>query len=163
MLSYAEVGATNGTLPRGYRHDRWHTDLGIDEAERFDRAVAALRNWQPQRGAGLRVSPDTPVQADLTFALVLPVRPLTVLAGARIVYILDEADRWGFAYGTLASHPEQGEEYFGVIRNDDRVGFEIIAFSRPRDPIARLGGPITRYLQVKTTRQYLDSMRAAAE
>ncbi len=162
VLSYTEVGATDRTLPDGYRHDRWHVDLGVDDGDRFDRAAAALRNWEPQRRAGLQVHPDTPVQPDTVFAIVLPVGPLTVLAGARIIYVVDEPDRWAFAYGTLASHPEQGEEYFGVVRRDGRVGFEITAFSRPRDPLARLGGPVARYLQVKTTRRYLDAMKRVA-
>lgn len=162
VFSYPEVGFTRGHLPAGYRHDHWQVELGADEAGRFDRAAAALRNWQPQRGAGLRVRPDAPVEPDTTFALVLPVGPLTVLAGARTVYVIDEPDRWGFAYGTLASHPEQGEEYFGVTRSDGSVAFEITAFSRPRDRLARLGGPVTRYLQLKTTRKYLQAMRDAA-
>jgi uncharacterized protein (UPF0548 family) len=45
-----------------------------------------------------------------------------------------DPDRYGFAYGTLPAHPEEGEELFLVTRGgDDTVRFEITAFSRPHD------------------------------
>jgi uncharacterized protein (UPF0548 family) len=31
----------------------------------------------------------------------------------RVVYVLDEPERRGFAYGTLPGHPESGEELSG--------------------------------------------------
>jgi uncharacterized protein (UPF0548 family) len=163
VLSYSEVGRTRGDLPPGYRHDRWQCDLGPDDGDRFDRAASALREWAPQKGAGLRVVPAAPVAHDLTFALVLRAGLLWVMAGARVIYVTEEQDRWGFAYGTLVSHPEQGEEYFGVVRDSGRVHFEIVAFSRPRHPLARLGAPATRYLQVRTTRRYMEAMQRTAE
>lgn len=163
VLSYTEVGATAGPLPPGYRHDRWHTDLGPDDDDRFSRVSSALRNWQPQRGAGLRIYPDEPVQPNATFALVLRVGFGFATAAGRIVYIIDQPDRYGFAYGTLAAHPERGEESFAVVRGNGRVGFEIVAFSRPRHPLARIGSPVTRTFQRRVTRSYLNSMQAAAD
>ena len=35
----------------------------------------------------------------------------------RVVYVVDEPDRRGFAYGTLPGHPESGEELF-LVRYD---------------------------------------------
>jgi len=67
---------------------------------------------------------------------------LSLAAPCRIVGVLDEPDSWGFAYGTLPGHPEQGEESFVVsIGGDDVVRFRITAFSRPGEWIARLAGP----------------------
>ena len=120
------------------------------------------RQWQPQRGAGIRLVPDEPVKPDATFALVIRAGPLFVTALGRVVYIVDEPDRFAFAYGTLTAHPERGEEAFAVIREDGRVRFEIVAFSRPRHPLARLGAPVTRLMQVRVTHAYLESMRTAA-
>ena len=41
---------------------------------------------------------------------------------ARVVYVIDEPLRKGFAYGTLPGHPETGEEAFIVeYRDDDSV------------------------------------------
>jgi uncharacterized protein (UPF0548 family) len=73
---------------------------------------------------------------------------------------VDEPNRYGFAYGTLPAHPEEGEERFLVTRDsDDVVNFEVVAFSRAHDRITKLGGPIPRALQRRTTSQYLDGMR----
>jgi uncharacterized protein (UPF0548 family) len=39
------------------------------------------------------------------------------------------------------------------------VRFEITAFSRPHDRLTRLGGPLARRVQQRTTRRYLEGMR----
>jgi uncharacterized protein (UPF0548 family) len=160
-LSYPEVGATAGEMPAGYRHDRWCADLGEFSQDSFDRAAAALRSWSVQRGAGMTVVPGQEVRDGAVFALVF--RPFGgfVTAAGRVVYVVDEPGRSGFAYGTLPGHPEQGEESFLVVRRDGRLWFEITAFSRPRHPLARLGWPVTRALQVQVTRRYVGAMRAA--
>jgi uncharacterized protein (UPF0548 family) len=74
------------------------------------------------------------------------------LNACRIVYLVDEegtAKRFGFAYGTLAEHPESGEERFTIEWNraDDTIWYDILAFSRPRQMLARLGYPLSRSLQ----------------
>ena len=74
------------------------------------------------------------------------------LNACRIVYVVDEEDpikRFGFAYGTLAEHAESGEERFTVEwnRHEDKVWFDILAFSRPRQMLAKLGYPLSRFLQ----------------
>lgn len=161
-LTYREVGASAGVMPAGYRHDRWQADLGAFEEERFLRSAAALRRWGAQRGAGLTVFPADPVAPDLTFALVLPL-PLGYATGTgRVVYVVDQPEDYRFAYGTLPSHPERGEEAFRIARDGSRLIFTITAFSRPRHPAARLGGPVTRALQLRVTRSYLAAIRHAA-
>ena len=55
--SYPEVGATkSATLPADYRHDRYGVRVG-DGSDMFERAIRALRRWQPQTGAGVAVVP----------------------------------------------------------------------------------------------------------
>ena len=72
------------------------------------------------------------------------------LNACRIVYVTDEegADgrRFGFAYGTLADHMEAGEERFMVEwrREDGSVWYDLLAFSIPRHPLARLAAPLSR-------------------
>ena len=76
---------------------------------------------------------------------------------ARIVYVVDDRTsspnsvtmRFGFAYGTLPGHVEMGEELFLVEWNrvSDAVTYRILAFSRPRHLLARLGQPLVRRLQ----------------
>lgn len=162
-MTYQAVGATAGPdeVP-GYRHDRWDVDLGPDDGARFERSVKAVREWAPQRGAGMRIFPDQPVAPGLTFMLAVPLPVGFAVAGARVVYVIDEPDCAGFAYGTLPEHPEEGEEAFLIRRHDGRVRFEVTAFSRPRHPLARLGAPVARLLQVRATNAYLRAMRAAS-
>ncbi|MFC6343752.1 DUF1990 domain-containing protein, partial [Nocardioides hankookensis] len=76
----------------------------------------------------------------------------------RVVYVVREPDRVGFAYGTLPGHPESGEERFEVARAaDGTVTFEVTAFSRPATMLARLGGPIGRAVQDRITERYLNA------
>jgi uncharacterized protein (UPF0548 family) len=165
---YPGVGATAhdsdmSGWPAGFRHDRFVTDLGPDDGDRFRRAGQALLQWAPQRGAGIRVFPGDPVAAGEAFVLALrfPGAGWAVAPG-RVVYLLDEPDRVGFAYGTLPGHPERGEEAFVVARDGGRLRFEVLAFSRPHDSLARLGRPVARALQVRTLQQYLRTMEAVA-
>jgi uncharacterized protein (UPF0548 family) len=161
-LTYREAGATAATMPAGYRCDRWQIDLGGFDEGTFARLAAALRHWQPQRGAGIRVFPGEPVTPGLTFALVIPL-PVGYATGAgRVTYITDQPEGYGFAYGTLPAHPEQGEEAFHIGRDGGRLVFTVTAFSRPRHPAARLGGPVTRALQLRANGSYLHAMRRAA-
>ena len=65
----------------------------------------------------------------------------------------------GFAYGTLPKHVERGEECFSVEWHhaDDTVWYDILAFSRPKHILVRLGYPVARALQARFVR---DSMQA---
>jgi uncharacterized protein (UPF0548 family) len=98
----------------------------------------------------------------LTFALAVPLRVGYVTGAGRVVYVTDQPQEAGFAYGTLPAHPEQGEEAFHLARHGGRLVFAVTAFSRPRHPAARLGGPLTRALQLRANRSYLHAMRRAA-
>jgi uncharacterized protein (UPF0548 family) len=59
--------------------------------------------------------------------------------------------------------PGEGEEIFLVRRQEGRVWFEVTASSRPRDTLARLGSPVTRWLQVRTNKTYLQAIRQVAD
>jgi uncharacterized protein (UPF0548 family) len=50
---------------------------------------------------------------------------------------------------TLQHHVERGEERFSVEhhRADDAVWYDILAFSVPQHPLARLGYPLSRAAQ----------------
>jgi uncharacterized protein (UPF0548 family) len=79
------------------------------------------------------------------------------------VYVLDEPNRFGFAYGTLAGHPERGEESFVVSLASDRVTFDVVAFSRPASALARFGAPVARAVQTRVTRRYLSGLESFVE
>lgn len=98
----------------------------------------------------------------VAMAAPLPVGWVEVVC--RVVDIVDEPDRFGFTYGTLSVHPEQGEESFTVVRSSDAsTDFHIVAVSRPRHVLARAVPPIARHLQRGATNRYLAAMRSATD
>lgn len=115
------------------------------------------------KASGFVVLAEGPPTVDGVVALSAPLPVGFIEATCRIVDVIDTADRYGFAYGTLSTHPERGEESFTVIRHeDDSIVFEIVVVSQPRNPLARACPPVARLLQRKATARYLATMRAAA-
>jgi uncharacterized protein (UPF0548 family) len=78
----------------------------------------------------------------------------------RVVEIIDEDDRFGFAYGTLPTHPETGEESFTINRAPLR--FAVEAVSQPVHPLARLAPRIADRLQAAAAERYLSAMSSAS-
>ncbi len=92
----------------------------------------------------------------------IPFGPFHVTAPARVVYVVDDLRRKGFAYGTLPGHPESGEESFIVEQTDDgSVWLEISAFSRPANAWWWLVYPVLRLSQAFYTRRYFESLSGA--
>jgi uncharacterized protein (UPF0548 family) len=158
-VTYAEVGATRAAPPAGYHHLRRRVRLG-DGPAAFAAAVAAVRTWELHRRSGLVVAASSgSVEPDAVVALGLRVGPVWVLAPCRVVWVADEPDRWGFAYGTLPGHPERGEEAFVVERDaDGTVWLAVTAFSRPAWPLARVLAPVARQRQRRITDAYLHAL-----
>lgn len=160
-LTYGPVGISAiSEPPAGYRLDHWSRRLGTGE-HTFELAVDALRNWRVHEGAGLIVQPTGSVTVGSVVAMAAPLPLGWVEVVCRVVDVVDEPDRFGFTYGTLSVHPEQGEESFTVLRTDDGVDFRIIAASRPRQILARAFPPVARRLQVAATNRYLAAMQSA--
>lgn len=160
-FTYGDVGATlAGRQPEGFNHDRYEAVLGVGP-EVFQRAVTGLKTWQAHRLPGLRILPDhQEIRAGETVIVTLGTPLLALAAPCRIINVIDGQVRWGFAYGTLPGHPEQGEEAFIVsISADQTVRFEIEAFSRSDDPLVRLSGPIGRGIQRGGTGSYLRALK----
>jgi uncharacterized protein (UPF0548 family) len=155
-LTYAEVGATAGPPPDGYGHLHASAVIGHGR-QRYEDAAEAVMRWGMLRGAGVRVEATTNVAAVGSEVLVGlgPVR-----APCRVVYVVDEADRRGFAYGTLPGHPEAGEELFAVRYDpaSDAVYAEVTAFSRHATWWSRLAGPITSLAQHVISKRYLRAL-----
>ena len=169
--------APGGELPAGYAVDRLSIELGrggelfvaarrgIEAWAQFD--LGWCEAW-PR---------ETPIRAGEAVAVVARSMGLWWANATRIAYVVDEVGeeslsgglqlgsgipplappcegggscaRFGFAYGTLPGHVEMGEELFLVEwdRATDAVAYNILAFSRPRHPLARLGRPLVRRLQ----------------
>jgi uncharacterized protein (UPF0548 family) len=153
-LTYSEVGATaTGQLPAGYGHLHTERQIGTGR-QRFEQAADAVMRWGMQRGAGLRVQASSEVAEVDTVVLV---RMGFLPAPCRVVYVIDEPDIRGFAYGTLPGHPESGEERFVVRRDPTTSGVfaEVSAFSRPATWWSKAGGPLVSVAQRVIARRYL--------
>ncbi len=157
-LTYAPIGGSlSGPVPTGMVRRSWECDLAGTAA--YERGVAAIEEWAVHRGSGLSVEVDGPLQTGTGVALDAPLPVGWVTAMCRIVAVVDDTDRFGFAYGTLPVHPERGEESF-VVRRDDggRVTFRVVAVSRPAHPLARAVPPVADRLQDAAVRRYLRAM-----
>ena len=155
-LTYAEVGATAGPLPAGYHHVQKSAVIGQGR-RRFEDAAEAGMRWGMLRGAGLKVEATTEVAAVGSDVIV---HLGAVRAPCRVVYVVDEPDRRGFAYGTLPGHAESGEELF-LVRYDpvtDDVYADVTAFSRHATWWSKLGSPVTSVIQRVVTDRYLRAL-----
>lgn len=155
-LTYPEVGQTAGDLPDGYHHLTRRVLIGHGH-QRFADASDAVQEWRLQVEAGLRVSASSrTAEPGVVLILGLAIGPLRLNAPCRVVYAVNEPRCRGFAYGTLAGHPESGEESFMIEHHaDDRVSLTITAFSRPGTRLATVTGPLGRTLQRRITNRYL--------
>jgi uncharacterized protein (UPF0548 family) len=156
-LTYGDVGATRANLPSsGYRILR--KSVQLPDTLGFDLARRDLLGWQVQSRAGIGVTASGNVAADVVVDLRIGVRRIALRAPCRVVYVIDEPDRCGFAYGTLPGHPESGEESFVLHRSPTgSVTFAVTAFSRPASPLSRLAGPIGHGIQDWMTARYLQA------
>lgn len=158
-FTYPEVGATTGTLPPGYAHLERTRAL---PARDFVAGAERLMRWHVHEVAGLRVAASAPrVEQDAVVEMFLGPRLLRVRAVCRVVHVIDEPDRIGFAYGTLPGHPESGEEAFILERVHGVTRFTVRAFSRPVTRLARLGGPVTSLVQAIMAARYLEAVAPA--
>jgi uncharacterized protein (UPF0548 family) len=161
-FSYPEVGASATAVPTGYNVDHNRVQLGRGEVT-WRRAIDAIRAWQMFSMPWVSLHwPSAPLQIGIEVAVSLHHFGFYSLNACRIVYVVDEEGpikRFGFAYGTLAEHAESGEERFTVEWNqdDDKVWYDILAFSCPRQMLARLGYPMSRLLQ----RKFVQGSKAA--
>jgi uncharacterized protein (UPF0548 family) len=145
-FTYLEVGATKGgPLPSGYFWLRHRVRIGHGEAA-FRTAGTALRDWSMHRRLPVGISATAPraeVGARVTVRLAGVLR-----APCEVVWVIDDATRCGWAYGTLPGHPECGEESFVVSRDaGGDVWFDVAAFSRPGGRLARTLGPLVPVFQ----------------
>lgn len=166
-FTYSPIGGTRtGAMP-GYITDHNQILLGRGPGT-FERGRAALARWAMFEIPWLTLySHDAPIEPGTTVAVVVQLAGIRTVNACRIVYVIDEqtdAQRYGFAYGTLPDHMETGEERFVVERRaDDSVWYDLLAASRPRHPLARIGKPVMRVYQRRFYRYSLHAMvRAAA-
>jgi uncharacterized protein (UPF0548 family) len=161
-FTYAEVGATNATPPAGYNVDHNRVQLGNGEAV-FKRGIEGLKHWRHFDLGWVTIVPRVAVEVGATVAVKAHTAGVWSLSASRVVYVIDEPRRSGFAYGTLPDHVERGEERFLIEwLEDDIIWYDILAFSRPRHPLVKLGFLYARMLQKQFARDSLKRMKNLA-
>jgi len=151
-FSYTELGATRSPAPADYSVDHNRIKLGSGLTD-FETAKTAIRQWRMFAFAWVNIyREDTPIEIGQTVAILAAHFGFYSLSAARIVYTIDESgetERFGFAYGTLTEHEEIGEERFSVEfhHESEEVWYDLYAFSRPGSILAKIGYPVSRYLQ----------------
>ena len=167
-VTYPMVGATVQLTepPPNYVLDHTRIKVGAGE-DAFRAGRVSLESWQQFRlGWVEAIYADTEIKAGGVVAVLASTFGVWWLNACRIVYVFDEPSprrRFGFAYGTLPGHAESGEERFSIEWNqlDDSVWYDILAFSRPRHLLARLGYPLVRRMQKRFARESASAMRSA--
>jgi uncharacterized protein (UPF0548 family) len=164
-FSYTELGMTREAKSApGY--DRDHVSIVIGQGnDDFEHARKAVCAWKQFPAGWTFIDPLT---AAITPGRVVTMRAYTfglwTLNACRIVYKIEEPKKFGFAYGTLPGHVEQGEELFLVeLHDDNRVTYSITAISKPRHFLCRLGYPLARLAQARFRKESGLSMLKAMQ
>lgn len=119
-------------ITRGWFVDR-HAEVVGHGADDFAAAEIAVREWAMfAQGWTVPVHPSVPIKAGHVVTYGARVLGLWWSYGCRILDVIDESDRFGFVYGTIAGHAESGEERFLIeLLDNDDVVFSLYAASRP--------------------------------
>ncbi len=136
------------------------------EGPQLESQDGALDPMEPRRNRSQRLQTsanevvygfqgETSIAPGDTVILMIGIGPFRVSAPCRVIWVIDEPTRKGFAYGTLQGHPECGEEAFIVEKtDDDSVWLTIRTFSRPGTWWTWALYPFTRLVQHLVNRRY---------
>ena len=162
-FSYAEVGASRSQqTPAAYAINPYKGRLGTGD-EVFKRAVAAMRSWAMYRLSWTRLYwPDTPIKEGEVVAILAKHFGFWSLNACRIIYTFEEESnprRFGFAFGTLPGHVEEGEERFSVELEGETVWYKLFAFARPKALMAKMAYPLVRSIQSRFALNSFEAMK----
>ena len=161
---YASLAALTWGIHRNSGFTVTLTDAPPEVTEASYTPVSFDESGQPISPASIE-TPDEVVYSEDGTRVVAPGDTAVLGVGlgitfaVRVIYVVDEPHRRGFAYGTLAGHPERGEESWMVeIREDESVWMTVRAFSRPASRRWWAVYPILLLVQEYYTRRYLRSL-----
>jgi uncharacterized protein (UPF0548 family) len=164
--TYSPIGRTLADrfdAPRGFHAVERHVVLGHGR-ELFERAAQRILRWEVKSRAGFRVIRVGEQGSFFSDDPVAPPENAVIRFGplretVRVVGIVDEPRRRGFAYGTLPRHPLRGEEAFLVDWNDDdSVRFTVRSMSAPQHRVGWLVFPLVLVAQGFFLRRYLRAL-----
>jgi uncharacterized protein (UPF0548 family) len=121
-------------------------------------AAAAVMRWSVKTRSGFTVDDDRPATPGADRWLEIRVGPIRIREPVRVVSVVDQPHRVGFAYGTLDGHPVSGEEAFIVHRTGDEIWFTLRSVTAPGRGLWRLAFPMASVAQRVFRRRYLAAM-----
>jgi uncharacterized protein (UPF0548 family) len=165
-LNYDAVGATRpaeavwAQHPAGYR--RFERTVGAGHGPDRWRALRdAVMSWRIKTRSGFVVEPARRAARGVDYRLTARIGPLTVHEPVRVIDVVDEATRCGFAYGTRSGHPVSGEEAFIAHSSPDgRVWLTLRSLTRASDGRWRYAFPALLIAQRFYRRRYLRAGRS---
>jgi uncharacterized protein (UPF0548 family) len=91
--------------------------------------------------------------------LIFAFGPFRFREPVRVIYVIDEPNRKGFAYGTLPGHPLSGEEMFVVdVEDDGSVWLTLRSLSRPAPGKWTAAAPLLALAQRVLRNRYLSAL-----
>ena len=164
-FSYAEVGETKiRAAPHGYPINQLREKLGEGE-QTYQKAVEALRSWQMYSTNWTELHPkNAPIENGEIVVMLVNHLGFWSLNPCRIVYSIEEEtpqfSRNAFAVGTLPAHYEAGEERFMIEwnRQTDEVYYELYAFARAHNWLAKIGFPFVPLFQKRFAANSYEAM-----
>lgn len=159
-FTYRFIGGSLADHPTGYDTDDNKVLLGEGLAV-FRQAADLLQQWKmfPFGWTEIYYPHSKPIKGN-PVALRIKLLGKWWYFGSKIVYVLEEPNRVGFAYGTLQSHLERGEELFVIEKGErDQIHYRIRAFSKPDKWYVWLTYPFARAMQRRFVRESLQQMR----
>lgn len=168
-------GVENGPSPRDNR-DAYEREVAIELAGEpetdgpFRRVADALLRYDIfPRSFVTPVLRRAPVEVGDAVGICYHFAPgLDFFFAARVIRRFDERDgnlwRAGFTYRTLRGHPETGDETFCVEKDltTGTVRVALRSWSRPGIWLARIGYPLTRRIQRRSSCAALDNLQRQA-
>lgn len=161
-LSYEKAGitATDEAPVREYL-----AVIGHGQAD-FERAKLALVEWKQFDLGWVQLFPSpSSIAVGTNVAVLIRHLGFWSLNGCRVVYQLAASPtRFGYAYGTLPTHAECGEELFEVFLDSGNgdVIYRIRVSARLQSLFASLGAPYVKMLQARFRRDSAAVMKRAS-
>ena len=138
-------------MPAGYEHAVERVSLGHGE-ELWAFAKTLVDTWgvYPQTD-WLGLSEYPAVEPGAQVMVLVRMLGTWWTSPCRVVYVVDEPDRYGFAYGTLEGHVERGEELFLMLREPatGEVFYEIRVMARAAHVLAKALPPVVSFMQAR--------------
>jgi uncharacterized protein (UPF0548 family) len=147
-------GVSSQRLPAFFSRDYSQSRLG-EGARAFAAARRLFARWDMFNLGWVRVvNTDAQISPEQIVGVEAHSLGLWSLNFSRIIEVVDSPTSYGFLYATTQFHIEEGEERFLVTFDavTGAVMYTLEAISRPRDPLARLGFPVTRTFQHRFAR-----------